>query len=305
MDGVPITEYSFRVVRPDGEIRYVNSQAQVQFDQDQRPIRMVGVTQDVTERKAIEDELAKHRQSLEELVASRTKELETINKELESFSYSVSHDLRAPLRAIDGFSHALLDDYQEKLDETGKDYLQRVCNSAHRMGDLIDDLLGLSRVTRHNLNRITVDMSALAESVIAELKAGDPDRSIETSIMPGIMGYGDKNMLRVVLSNLLGNAWKYTSNNDGAKIEFGFELRDGEKVYYVRDNGVGFDMSHSDKLFGAFQRLHRRDEFEGTGIGLATVQRVIHRHGGEIWAEAEVGQGAVFYFTLENKKVDD
>lgn len=302
--GKGVFEYVFRIIHPDGEIKTLRSRAEVRFDENNRPVRLVGVTQDLTEQKAAEDELAKYRQHLEELVAARTRDLETTNKELNSFSYSVSHDLRAPLRAINGFSHALLEDYQDKLDETGRDYLQRVSTAAQRMGDLIDDMLSLSKVTRHGLQFQTVNMSAMAVDIMTELKDAFPDRAVELKLMPDVTARGDLKLLRIAMSNLLGNAWKYTSKNECSKIEFGFELRDDEKVYYVRDNGVGFDMIHSAKLFGAFQRLHGCDEFEGTGIGLATVQRIINRHGGRIWAEAEVGNGACFYFELGSFRAD-
>ncbi len=299
-----VFEYVFRIIHPDGEIKYLRSRAEVQLDENNEPVRLVGVTQDITEQKAAEDELGKYRLHLEELVAARTRDLEITNKELESFSYSVSHDLRAPLRAIDGFSRTLLEDYQSKLDKMGCDYLLRICAAAQRMDDLIDDMLSLSKVTRHDLQLKVTNMSDLAADIMAELQEAFPDRTVEKVIVPDVMARGDSKMLRIAMTNLLGNAWKYTARNADAKIEFGLELRDGRRVYYVKDNGVGFDMVHSGKLFGAFQRLHGRDEFEGTGVGLATVQRIIHRHGGRIWAEAEEGKGACFYFVLDRSHVE-
>ncbi len=230
------------------------------------------------------------------------RELEGVNRELEAFSYSVSHDLRAPLRSIDGFSQILLEDYSDELDEEGRDYLGRVRAASQRMGRLIDDLLGLSRVTRSALNRKRVNLSSLAREVVEELREARPERAVEFSAQKGLEVRGDPRLLRVALWNLIGNAWKFTEKEPEAKIEFGLDeelsRRGRVPVYYVRDNGVGFEMAYADKLFGAFQRLHGANEFEGTGIGLATVQRIIHRHGGRIWARGEVGRGATFYFTL-------
>ncbi len=243
-------------------------------------------------------ELLQARDNLEAMVADRTRELEATNKELTAFSYSVSHDLRAPLRAIDGFSHALLEDYADGLDETGKDYLRRVRAASHRMSDLIDGLLMLSRISRDEMVVGGVDLSALARNTIAHLRAADPQRQVEVRIADELICRGDQNLLVTVLENLLGNAWKYTSKKAAACIEFGVTEKDGSKVYYVRDNGAGFNMKYAGNLFGPFQRLHKVEEFPGTGIGLATVQRIIHRHGGRVWAEAEPEQGAVFYFTL-------
>jgi signal transduction histidine kinase len=230
------------------------------------------------------------------------RELEATNRELEAFSYSVSHDLRAPLRSIDGFSQILLEDYADELDEDGKDYLSRVRAATQRMGRLIDDLLGLSRVTRGTMNRERVNLSALAEEVAEDLREARPERTVEFSAQEGLEVWGDSRLLRVALENLIGNAWKFTEKEPEARVEFGVDEELSRKgrvpVYYVRDNGAGFEMAYADKLFGAFQRLHGSDEFEGTGIGLATVQRIVHRHGGRVWAEGEVGRGATFYFTL-------
>ena len=225
-------------------------------------------------------------------------ELAAVNEELEAFNYSVSHDLRAPLRTIDGFSQALLEDYEDKLDDEGKDYLGRTRAASQRMGRLIDDLLNLSRVTRREMRFEEVDLSAIARQVVVELEEGESGRDVTFEITEGAVTMGDPNLLRTVLDNLIGNAWKFTGNHPTAKIEFGITEDDGRPAYFVRDDGAGFDMEYADNLFGAFQRLHGMTEFPGTGIGLATVQRIIHRHGGRVWAEGKVEQGAAFYFTL-------
>ena len=243
-------------------------------------------------------ELRKARDELEQRVIERTAQLEAANKELESFSYSVSHDLRAPLRAIDGFSRVVLEDYGNRLEEDGKNHLRRVCDASQRMGQLIDDLLSLSRVSRNHMSRETIDLSALANAVAAELRREEPGRRVQFAIEPSLRVEADFNLMRIVLENLLRNAWKFTRNKQAGRIEMGALQQNGETAYFVRDNGAGFDMAYADKLFGAFQRLHRSAEFEGTGIGLATVQRIIHRHGGQVWAEGAVEQGATFYFTF-------
>jgi PAS domain S-box-containing protein len=236
---------------------------------------------------------------LEGRVAERTAQLMEINAELEAFAYSVSHDLRAPLRSIDGFSRILLENYADRLDAQGQDYLQRVLMSAQHMRELIDALLTLSRVTRTELQREPVDLSALIKAIATELQQREPARQVEFTIAEGLQASGDPRLLRIVLENLLGNAWKYTSKHAQAYIEVGTQVQpDGQLAYFVRDDGAGFDMAYADKLFGVFQRLHGPNEFGGTGIGLATVQRIIHRHGGRVWAEAAVDQGATFYFTL-------
>jgi PAS domain S-box-containing protein len=235
---------------------------------------------------------------LETRVMKRTLELEESNKELESFSYSVSHDLRAPLRSIDGFSNKILKDYHHLMDDQGKDYFSRVINASQKMGRLIDDLLKLARLSRVEISIATTDLSVLAELVAVDFKAASPERKVDFVIQPGLVAKADRSLMQIALQNLLGNAWKYTKNKPEAKIEFSSFQRDNKTVYFIRDNGVGFDMRYVGKLFGAFQRLHSASEFEGTGIGLATVKRIIRRHHGTIWAEGEVKQGAVFYFTL-------
>jgi len=250
------------------------------------------------ERQAAEQTIRQQRDQLEREVLQRTAELRASNQELESFAYSVSHDLRAPLRAIDGFSLALLEDYGERFDETAAAYLQRVRAATQRMGTLIDDMLQLSQVTRGEFSNQPVDLSALAHEIIRQLQEASPGREVLVSVAPDLVAVGDRHLLRVLLDNLLGNAWKYTGKEEQPRIEFGGLRQDGQQVFFVRDNGAGFNMQYLDKIFVAFQRLHPSHEFEGTGIGLATVQRIVNRHGGRIWAEAEEGEGATFYFTL-------
>jgi signal transduction histidine kinase len=242
------------------------------------------------------------RKRVETQIQGVNTELLAANKELEAFSYSVSHDLRAPLRGIDGFSLALLEDYADKLDEDGRDYLHRVRAATQRMGILIDDLLNLSRVTRTEMRLEKTDLGAIARSVAGELRKTQPERRAEFRIEEGLEAFVDSHLIGIVLENLLGNAWKFTSKRDSACIEFGKARCNGSPAYFVRDNGAGFDPAYAGRLFGAFQRLHDRNEFPGTGVGLATVQRIIHRHGGRIWAESAVERGATFYFTLLETK---
>jgi light-regulated signal transduction histidine kinase (bacteriophytochrome) len=223
---------------------------------------------------------------------------EAANRELEAFSYSVAHDLRAPLRSIDGFSHALLEEYADKLDDEGKQHLRYVREAAQDMADLIDGLLSLSRVARSELRREPVDLADIARALFAQLKRAEPGRNVQTMVAQGLVAEGDPRLLKVVLENLLGNAWKFTRKRTDAKIEVGATHSEGQQIYFVRDNGAGFDMAYGAKLFGVFQRLHGAAEFEGSGIGLATVQRIVHRHGGRVWAEGKVDHGATFCFTL-------
>ncbi len=235
---------------------------------------------------------------LEQRVQRRTAELGVANRELESFAYSVSHDLRSPLRGIDGWSQALLEDYGPTLDATAREYLATIRSETQRMGTLIDSLLGLSRVTRAGLDLKRVDLGALARPILERLRAENPTRRAEIVVGEGLDVVADEALMRALLENLLGNAWKFTARRDVARVELGRTTIEGESVVFVRDNGAGFDMAYASKLFTPFQRLHRVDDFPGTGIGLATVQRIIHRHGGRVWAEGQVDGGATVYFTL-------
>src|SRR2546421_10925849 len=260
--------------------------------------------------------LRESKEGLERRVADRTHELEerneslrrntaellAANTELDAFAYSVSHDLRAPLRSIDGFSQVLLEDYAQQLGEAGQDSLRRVRAATQRMGTLIDALLKLARVTRAEMRTELVDLSVMAREIAAELQRATPDRRVEFAIAQGLEARGDTRLLRVALENLLGNSWKYTAKQPKPRIEFASIEGNGDRAFLVRDNGAGFDMRYADKLFGVFQRLHSVSEFEGTGVGLATVRRIITRHGGRIWAEGAVDQGAPFYFTLRGPR---
>lgn len=252
---------------------------------------LVAFVLDRTEQKLAEQEIKKYSDALE-----------IANRELESFSYSVAHDLRAPLRSIDGFSQALSEDYSDKLDEQGQKYLQFIRESAQHMAQLIDDLLTLSKVTRSELHSELVDLSALALAALKRLQLAHPGGEVTVVIQAGLMSEGDPRLLAVVFDNLLGNAWKFTSKREAPRIEFGATANHGQLTYFVRDNGAGFDMTFVNKLFGVFQRLHAATEFEGTGVGLATVQRILHRHGGRVWAEGEINHGATFYFTLDDTR---
>ncbi len=257
-----------------------------------------GMFIDLTDAKAAEREIQRLNEELEQRVITRTAQLEASNKELESFAYSVAHDLRSPLRAIDGYAKFLLDDYGDRLDDEGRSYLHRSRAASQRLGQLIDDLLDLSRVSRVEMQIQTVDLSSIARRIAADLRGSDHDRKVEFVIAPGITARGDERLLELVMQNLLGNAWKFTARVPEARIEFNSTVVDGKEAYYIRDNGAGFDMSYVDKLFRTFHRVHSPAEFPGTGIGLATVHRVIERHVGKVWAEGEVDKGATFYFSL-------
>jgi len=262
-----------------------------------RKARLV-LANDVTDRKNAEEAVRRVNETLEGRVAERTVELESVNRELEAFAYSVSHDLRAPLRAMDGFSLALIEDYDENLDDTAKKFLNRIRTASQQMSRLIDDLLSLSRVTRSEIRHTSVDLSAIANEIVNRHLELQPRDNFAFEIEDEVKVYGDERLLRIALENLLGNAWKFSSKTENPAVSFKRASKNGETVCCVKDNGAGFDMRYADKLFGAFQRLHSTSEFEGTGIGLATVQRIITRHGGKIWAESEVGKGAAFYFTI-------
>lgn len=271
------------------------------FDDNSAVVGAVEIALEITGRKKAEEELKALNVELEQRVRERTAELERLVKELDAFSYSVSHDLRSPLYSIEGFSQALLEDYTNKLDDQGRDYLLRVSRAVERMNELIDDLLKLSRVTRQKMEWNNVDLSAMVNSCLAMMKDQDPQKQVEIRVATGLNVTGDASLLRIALENLLGNAWKFTNGIEPARIEFGATVLNGSTVYYIKDNGVGFDIANADRLFQPFKRLHEQGEFAGTGIGLSIVARIIKRHGGDIWADGAVGQGATFYFTLFKK----
>lgn len=294
-------DIEFRTRDRSGGIHWVRGTGRSIFEGEgptRRATQLLGVIMDMTKYKETERELIELNETLEERVRLRTMQLESANNELEAFSYSVSHDLRAPLRSIDGFSKLLLEKHAAGLSDQARNYLDRVRNAAQRMGRLIDDLLMLSRIGRKELRRDTIDLSALAKEVFDELRSQESERRVTVEIEPGLTAAGDAELLRIVLDNLLGNAWKFTSRTEGAEITFSAVKRDGERFFRVRDNGAGFEMTYADKLFHPFQRLHTESEYSGTGIGLATVQRIIARHGGQVFAESEPGEGASFYFSL-------
>ncbi len=282
-----VYDTEFRVVRADGSLRYLKGHAVVERDDRGQPLRMLGIDYDITERELSAERIRRY-----------TEQLQASNQELEAFAYSVSHDLRAPLRAIDGFSQALMEDYGDRLDPTAQQYFARIRHNVVRMGDLIDDLLSLSRVGRSELHWGPVNLSRVAQEIICDLEASEPHRQVEWDIMADLVVSADLTLMRVLLANLLENAWKFTSRRAIAHIALGCISQEDGPVYFVRDDGAGFDMAFAQQLFGVFQRLHSAQEFPGTGIGLATVQRIVHRHQGRIWAEAAVDQGATFFFTL-------
>jgi len=320
--GEPV-EGEWRVVWRDGSLHWIAGRFQAFKDANGKPMRLSGVNMDITERKLAEADVLK----LSEDMATRNLELETLNRELEAFIYSVSHDLRAPLRSMTGFAKIMQEDYADKLDDQAKDYLTRIFNGSKKMTQLINDLLHLSKLSRQEVDRRDIELSKLAEAAIHNLREADHGRNVEVLIAQGVRAVVDPNLMRIVMTNLLDNAWKFTSKTENAKIEFGAfecglrnaecgmkgeskekasdlaaksEIRNpkSEMVYFVRDNGAGFDPAFSDKMFGPFQRLHLENEFAGTGIGLAIVDRIIRRHGGKVWAEGEVGKGATVFFTL-------
>jgi signal transduction histidine kinase len=266
-----------------------------QFEDENRLIR------EQLLRAELEKAEARAAQEVAQARAALVDELEAKNEELDSFSYSVAHDLRAPLRSLDGFSLALLEDYADQLDEEGRRYLLFIRESAQKMAGLIDDLLALSRVTRSEFERRRVDLTEIANSIAERLRQSQPERQVAVAVAEGLVADGDRQLLGVLMDNLLGNAWKYTARRARAHIEVGSTVNGGEEVFHVRDNGAGFDMAYANKLFGVFQRLHSARDFEGTGIGLATVQRIVRRHGGKVWADGKVDEGATFYFSLSGR----
>lgn len=282
---------------PDGPHTYITAKYPI-TDGDGRPYAVCGISTDITDRKRAEEQVRRLNAELERRVRERTAELEASTRELDAFAYSVSHDLRAPLRALSGFSQALLEDYGDAIDPGGQDYLRRIRGATDRMGVLIDDLLELSRATRAELHRQPVDLSSLAGKVVGELLQVDPARHVDVIIEDGLSCMGDPDLVMLVMQNLLSNACKFTSKRAGARIEVGAVENEPIPTFYVRDNGAGFDMVYAGKLFDPFQRLHAASDFSGSGVGLAIVARIIARHGGHIWAEGEPDRGATFYFTL-------
>src|SRR5262249_24742971 len=286
----------------DGSVFWANAVITPMYDQSGVLRGFSKVLRDITERRRAEEEIRQLNRELEQRVRDRTKELEATNKELEAFTYSVSHDLRAPLRHIAGFSKMLAEECGDSLKPEGQHYLQRIQDGTRRMGTLVDDLLNLARIGRHELRLQVTGLDSIVRDVISELRPDTEGRSVEWKI--GGLPYveGDPALLKVVFHNLLSNALKYTRPRSPAVVEVGRDEVDGAPVVFVRDNGVGFNMKYADKLFGVFQRLHRAEDFEGTGVGLATVQRVVQKHGGRIWAQAELDKGATFYVSLANAK---
>jgi PAS domain S-box-containing protein len=291
--------------RKDGSTIWVENSLSFIRNQQGKPVGILSVAKDITERKRQGEELKKAEENLKALneelenrVSERTAELEATNKELAAFTYSVSHDLRAPLRRICGFSEAILEDHGESLDDKGRDHLERVVKAGKRMSELIDDLLKLSRVTRQELHRDMVDLSTMVRAYLIHLSEIHPQRKVIYTVAEGCIVPGDAALLRIALENLLDNAWKYTEAVDSARVDFGFSKNNGRTICHIRDNGVGFNMNYSDKIFNAFERLHDSEQYPGSGVGLSIVQRIIERHGGSIWAEGAEGEGAVFYISL-------
>jgi PAS domain S-box-containing protein len=287
----------WRLRRKDGHYHWVSaSGSPIRGDRGQ-VVGALAMISDVSAKKLADDEVRRLNTELEQRVQERTSQLEATNKELEAFCYSISHDLRAPLRTIRGFTEVLMEQYGEQIDDRGRDFLRRTCEASAQMDRLIDDLLKLSRVSRAGIQNAEINLSTMVEQIFSELKRAEPDRAVGVVVTPRLTAHGDERLMRLVLDNLLRNAWKFTGKNPEARIEFG-RMEEGEAAFFVRDNGAGFDMAYSGKLFGVFQRLHSSSEFPGSGVGLAIVQRVINRHGGKIWAEGKVNEGATFYFTL-------
>jgi PAS domain S-box-containing protein len=297
LEGGEPSVFEMPLLTPSGDERFIVWQNNPIIE-DGKPVGTISFGIDITFRQRMEEALRRLNEELENRVAERTADLEATNRELESFAYSVSHDLRAPLRGIDGFTQALVEDYGGQLDERALDYCRRVRRAAARMGQLIDDLLTLSRITRAEMNWVELDVSAQAEDILSLLHEREPERRVRYHVQRGMRARGDAGLVRILFENLLDNAWKYTNKVPEASIEVSARWEGGRLVFTVGDNGAGFDMKFADKLFAPFQRLHSAEQYTGTGIGLATVQRIVARHGGRVWAEAEVGKGARFEFIL-------
>jgi len=286
------------VVNQTGGPVYLNTSKLPLRDSEGRIIGLVGIGHNITDSKRAEDEIRKLNMELEQRVQERTAELAEANREMEAFSYSVSHDLRTPLRTIDGFSKVILEDYIQQLDPTAQNYFNRIRTASQRMGNLIDDLLKLSHLSRTQFILEDVDLTIQARDILAAFQTVEPQRQVEIILPDKLVVRADAHLMSIALDNLLRNAWKFTGKCEKARIEFGSFIKDGRHIFFVKDNGAGFDMAHVGKLFSAFQRLHPITEYDGTGIGLAIVQRIITRHGGTVWAEGAINQGAVFYFSL-------
>ncbi|MHC9539123.1 MAG: ATP-binding protein [Vulcanimicrobiota bacterium] len=284
----------------DGSTAYWENSCYPMMDDENNIVAGVEVCRDVSGRITLETDVKDRNIELGQL----NRELKRYTNELETFSYSVSHDLRTPLRSIEGFSQAILDDYADRLDEQGRDYFNRICRATNKMSQLIDDILKLSRLSRREMNHERVDMSSLARASLERLQADEPARKIESVIQDGMTAQGDRKLMEIMWDNLIGNAWKYTARKERPVIECGSVTNDGETVFFIRDNGAGFDMTYSGKLFTPFQRFHSECDFPGSGIGLTIVSRIVERHGGRIWAESEVGKGSTFYLTLVQSHED-
>jgi PAS domain S-box-containing protein len=294
----PLSQRTLRWVRRDGVTVWIEERNVLIFDQRGDLIAVEGIARDITDRKQAEEEIRRLNQTLEDRVRTRTAQLEMANKDLEAFSYSVSHDLRAPLRAINGFGRLLREQLGTRLGEEASSYLARIETASHRMGEIIEGLLRLAQASRLKPRYEALDLAELARGVAADLQAIQPERAVRIAIQAPLHCRGDRQLLRTALENLLGNAWKFTARRADACIEVGMTLQDDRRVFFVRDNGAGFDPSGATKVFDAFQRLHSAQDFPGSGIGLTTVQRIIRNHGGDVWAEGQSGKGATFYFTL-------
>lgn len=288
----------YRVLHRDGNYLYFQDDGYPLSDPRGTMTSVVGFRVDLTARKLAEEKIRGMNVELEKRVRERTAALEDANNELQAFCYSVSHDLRSPLRSVTGFCHALLEEYGEKLDTNARHYMERACDGALRMGHLIDDLLRLSQISRAELRLENIDMTSLARNLLAACQSQDPEREVKVRVAAKLRLRGDGRLIQIALENLLANAWKFTGKKSNALIEVGAREEKGSTVFFIRDNGDGFSMAHVNQLFGVFQRLHSADDFPGTGIGLAIVNRIIQRHGGCLWAEATRGQGATFFFTV-------